>query len=233
MKTLTAIVAGLALVGATQIHAQETGTTAPSSDGFHHMEIGFRFMPTFSAFDVRTSDNGVVRGTLTMGYGYGGLIGVNFNEHVGMQAEVIYLAMSQKYRDNGLDRTVKLNYVNIPLLLSLNTNKSSPVNLNFVAGPQIGINVGSEVTSSGGSQSDTITAIVAVKQGDLGFAYGAGLEFGLGANRNAHIDVGFRGVFGLIDISDKSQSTTTNEYYVLDRAHVQSYAGYIGLTLAF
>jgi hypothetical protein len=55
MKTLTAIVAGLTILGATHIEAQETGTTAPSSDGFHRMEIGFRFMPTFSAFDVRTS----------------------------------------------------------------------------------------------------------------------------------------------------------------------------------
>jgi hypothetical protein len=200
---------------------------------FHPVEIGVRFMPTFSSFGMRTYDNGVVQGEFTLGYGFGGLLGVNFNRHIGLQAEFIYNSMSQKYRDRDYDRVVTLNYVNIPLLLSLNTGKGSPVNLNIVAGPQVGINVGSKLESSGGNGVDTVQAVLAVKSGDVGVAYGAGLEFGLGEARNVILDIGFRGVYGLVDISDRSKSTTTNEYYVLDRAHVQSYAGYIGLKFAF
>ena len=213
----------------------ETTTTTTTSDAvdFKRVEIGARFMPTFTSFNVQ-SYNGVVQGQFAFGYGFGGLVGINFTNNVGVQGEFIYSSLSQKYRDNNnVDRRITLNYVNIPLLLSLNTGKNNPVNLNVVGGPQIGINVGSSVQSSGSKGVDTIQAVLAVKQGDLGVAYGAGLEFGLGPNRNAHIDLGFRGVFGLIDISDKSQSITTNQYYILDRAHVKTYSGYIGLTFAF
>ncbi len=196
-------------------------------------EIGVRFMPVFSTFDVRTYDSGIAEANFTLGYGFGGLVGYNFNRYVGLQGELIYNVLNQKYRDRSLDHTVTLNYVNIPLLLSLNTGKGAPVNLNLVAGPQVGINVGSRVETSGGKGVDTVQAILAVKAGDFGLAYGAGLEFGFGPGRNVLLDIGFRGVYGLIDISDRSKSTTTNEYYILDRAHVESYAGYIGLKFAF
>lgn len=202
------------------------------NDDYPGFEIGARYMPTFSSFDVRSS-NGAVYSQFTLSHGVGGFMAFNASEHVGFQVEGIYLSMSQKYRDNDLDRTVHLNYMNFPLLLSLNTSKGSMVNLNIVGGPQFGINVGSRVESSSGGQVDTVNAVLAVKTGDLGVAYGAGLEFGLGPNRAVALELGFRGVYGLIDISDKSKSTTTNEYYVLDRAHVQSYAGYVGLRFGF
>jgi hypothetical protein len=48
---------------------------------------------------------------------------------------------------------------------------------------------------------------------------GAGVDFG----SEVKFSVGFRGVYGLVDISDQSQSVTTNEYYVLDRSHVKTY----------
>lgn len=216
----------------TQQPAQNDNNDGGDAD-FHPVEIGFRFMPTFSTFDVRTYNNDIIQGTFTLGYGYGGVLGLNFTPHVGLQAEVIYSSLSQKYRDQSYDRKITLNYINVPLLLSLNTGKNRPVNLNIVAGPQVGFNVGSKLESSGGNGVDTVQAVLAVKTGDLGVAYGAGLEFGLGASRNVILDIGFRGVYGLIDISDRSQSTTTNEYYVLDRAHVQSYAAYAGLKFAF
>jgi hypothetical protein len=70
-----------------------------------------------------------------------------------------------------------------------------------------------------------------VKSGDFGFAYGAGLDFSLGGYTS--LGVGFRGVYGLVDISDNSHSTATDDYYVLDRTHVKTYSGYIGLSFGF
>lgn len=221
------------LLGVSNLSAQEPAPTMPEVSTFHRFELGARFMPTYSSFDVRSYNNDVVEGTLTYGLGWGGLIAINYDEHIGFQGEVIYQELSQKFRDRELDYIVRLNYVNIPLLLSLNTGKGNAVNLNLSGGPQVGINVGSEVEVSDVKGTDTLNAILAVKQGDFGFAYGAGFEFGLGKSRNVHLDIGFRGVFGLVDISDKSKSTTTEDYYILDRAHVQTYAGYVGLTLAF
>jgi len=193
--------------------------------------IGFRFMPTFTSLDFHKSEEGPLETTLVLDYGFGGLIGVNFSEHVGLQAEVIYLMMSQKYQEHQkAEQTVKLSYINVPLMLVLNTNYNNPVNLNVCFGPQIGINTGSKIESGESNGTDTIHAVLAVKPADLGFAYGAGLDFG---HRNFKISVGFRGVYGLLDISDQSESLTTDEYYILDRSHVKTYSGYIGVAFGF
>jgi hypothetical protein len=37
----------------------------------------------------------------------------------------------------------------------------------------------------------------------------------------------------LVDISDKNNNSTTNDYYILDRAHVKTYSGYLGLGFMF
>lgn len=201
----------------------ESSNNSSGTTDFPNVELGFRFMPTFTDFDLHDAGGGKVEGEFTFGYGFGGVVGINFGEHIGAQGEVIYSSLAQKYRDNDLDHTVKLRYLNIPLLLSINSGKSRIVNLNVVVGPQIGINVGSDIeTVEGGDE----VAILAVKKGDLGVAYGAGLQFG----HKVKFDVGFRGVYGLIDISDDSGTTTTNEYYILDRTHVKTYSVYAGIS---
>jgi len=193
--------------------------------------LGVRYMPTFSTFDLHKSEGGPVETTFVLGHGFGGLIGVT-GEHIGLQTEVIYSQLAQKFRDGDLDREVKLNYVNVPVMLVLNTGVSSGVNLNICAGPQFGFNTGSSITTSGtSSEGDTVHAVLKVKPADVGFAYGAGLDFRLAPM--TRLSLGYRGVIGLVDISDKSQNLTNSEFFVLDRSHVRTYAGYIGLTFLF
>jgi Outer membrane protein beta-barrel domain len=158
------------------------------------------------------------------------LLGVNLWEHVGIQGEVIYSTISQKYKESNSEREINLKYLNIPVLLSLNTGKTKIVNLNLVAGPQVGISVGSSLSGIG---TDTSNAVLSVKKGDLGLAYGAGLDFGINSERTVRVSLGFRGVFGLFDISDNSQTITTDSYYLLDRTHIQTYAGYAGISFLF
>jgi len=74
---------------------------------------------------------------------------------------------------------------------------------------------------------------VNVKKGDLGFAYGAGLDFGLDQENMVRLGLGFRGVYGLLDISDDSKTQTNDKYYVLDRTHIKTYAVYMGLSVLF
>jgi hypothetical protein len=194
-------------------------------------EFGVRFMPTVSAFDLQTSSGGTIKGQATFGYGIGALLGFNFSDHVGVQGEVIYSSLNQKYTEEDVERKINLKYINIPLMISLNTNKSGPVNLNLVGGPQIGISVGSNVFTSGGTNNSQ--AEVSVKKGDLGLAYGAGVDFALSASGSLRLGLGFRGVYGLLDISDNNSSTTTDSYYVLDRTHMKTYSLYTGLSLLF
>lgn len=201
-----------------------------SSTGY----IGFRFMPTFTTLDLN-ADGAVVESSATLGYGYGGVLGFNFTDHFGMQLEVIYSSLAQRYTVRERENTIRLKYINVPLLFRFNTDYSKPVNFNVVLGPQLGLNVGSSVDAddANGAGVDTIQARVAVKKGDIGIAYGAGLDFGMGTSGSVRLNIGFRGVLGLVDISDRSNNRTTTEYYVLDRSKVKTYAGYIGLSFAF
>jgi hypothetical protein len=211
---------------------QEQPKSERPEPAFKSGEIGFRFMPAFSKFNVRDANGRTIEGDYVLGYGYGGLIAVN-GKHVGLELEVIYNPISQKFKDQQLERTIDINYLNIPLLLTLNTDKSKPVNFNVAFGPQIGINTGSSLRTTGGGDVDTVRAQIALKQSDFGIAYGAGLEFALNPMRTVRLDIGFRGVYGLVDISDNSKTRATGSYLIIDKTNRESYAGYLGLSFLF
>lgn len=196
-------------------------------------EFGLRYMPVFTKFDINTSTGGKISGDIELGYGIGALLGFNFTNHVGLQTEVIYNSYSQKYKDAAIERNINLKYINIPLLLALNTNKSKAINLGIVAGPQIGISVGSKLLSTAGNEPNANVPILSVKKGDLGFAYGAGLDIGLNAAHTFRLGLGFRGVHGLIDIRDQSATIATNSYYILDKTMIKVYSGYAGISFLF
>jgi hypothetical protein len=194
-------------------------------------ELGFRLMPTFTAIDMQTSTGGTVSGNAVLGFGIGALAAFNITRFVGIQGELIYSSISQKSYDLDVERKINLRYVNVPILLSLNTGKANIVNLNVVAGPQIGFNVGSKMVLSGTNDVNNPQPVLLVKKNDLGFAYGAGIDFGITSLKNTRLSLGYRGVLGLLDISNKSESATTNSYYVLGRTHLKTNAAYIGLSI--
>ncbi len=193
-------------------------------------KIGLRFMPTFTSFDINTPNDEIIKGEFTLGYGFSGLFGYYFSEHVGLQAEVIYNSLNQDYSEADFSGTVKLNYIHIPLLLTLNTGIQKPVNFKVAVGPQIGLNIGSDVSQSG---DDTYQALLTVRASDFGIAYGAGLDFGLNEEKTFRLDLGFRGVYGLLDISDNSGTRETDSYYILDKAHINTYSAFIGISYFF
>jgi hypothetical protein len=225
MRTLVKITPALILLLLIQ--------TLPNHGLAQYGEVGLRFMPTFSAFDARTSDGGTVQGELTLGYGGGLLLGYHFSEYVGVQGEIIYTSLTQKYKETDAERRVDLKYVNIPLFLSLNTGKTKMVNFNIVGGPQIGLSVGSKLTTKNDDGSSTSKAVLAVKKGDLGLAYGAGVDFGLNSLRTLRLGLGFRGVYGLLDISDTNKSSSSDSYLILDRTKISTYSGYLGVSYLF
>src|SRR3954469_10335227 len=58
-------------------------------------EFGIRYLPTFSAFDVRRVSGEVVAGTVSMSHGFGIMLAGNFNRHVGISGEVNYYQAQQ------------------------------------------------------------------------------------------------------------------------------------------
>lgn len=207
----------LALLLTFQTHAQRA-------------EFGLRFMPTYSSTDIQISSGGQVEGSANLGFGLGAVLGFNFTDIIGVQGEVIYSSTSQKYTEADTEREITLKYVNIPLMLSLNTGKNRAVNFNVVGGPQIGISVGSSITDD---NTNVLNPILDVKKGDLGVAFGAGIDFGLNPAKNIRMSIGYRGVRGLLDISDNNSTLNTDSYYVFDKARNKSNAGYVGLSFLF
>lgn len=205
----------------------------PERAPLRHGEFGIRYMPTFSSMSFRTYNGEVVQGDLTMSHGFGLMLGANFSKNVGIQAEASYLDISQKYKDQGLSRQVNVSYLNIPIMLSLNTDKTRMVNWNFVAGPQFGINLGASVQTTGDENSGTLRAVVGAKGTDVGLAYGTGLEFALNRARTMRADLGYRGYYGLIDASADQTSNNPDTYNVLVRASRFYHAAYLGLTWCF
>jgi hypothetical protein len=193
-------------------------------------EFGVRYMPTFSALRVRTENDEVVKGTLSMSHGWGAFIGFNFTRHVGIVGEVNYIQINQKYKDRSLDRQINVSYLNLPVMLSLNTNKEAPVNLNFVVGPQFGLNLGAKATGNASGNTSSATVSVGAKKGDVGAAYGAGLEFALNPAHTVRLDVGFRGYYGFLDMDSNVRGNTATVSLTAAR---QTYAGYIGLAFLF
>ncbi|MCW3078173.1 MAG: hypothetical protein JWO32_2782 [Bacteroidetes bacterium] len=213
---------------------QPSETPKDNTPDLRRGEFGVRYMPTFSSLSVRNSSGDVIEGEMSMSQGYGIMMGFNFDRHIGIQAEINYNQTSQKYKDKGLDRQVDISYLNIPVMLSINTDKRLPVNLNFVVGPQFGFNVGSAIKSGGtAAGTETVHAVVAVKQGDVGAAYGAGLEFALNKAHTLRLDLGFRGYYGFVDISGSNPSNSPDTYNVIVKASRRTYAGYLGLTFCF
>jgi opacity protein-like surface antigen len=225
MKKSLFIIGLMSLSLAATMHAQE--------ENLKRVEFGLRFMPTVSSFDMQTSSGGTISGQGTLGYGGGVMLGVNLSSYIGIQGEVLYNSYSQKYKDQDLEREINVRYINIPLLVSFNTGKANPVNLTAVVGPQFGMNIGSSVNTSGSGSSDTLQTVLAIKKSDFGFAYGAGLGFILNKSHTVRLDLGFRGVYGFVNISNTSDNTTTGSHYILDRAVVKTYSGYIGFTFLF
>ncbi len=228
MKTLFALILS-ALSLSTSIKAQ----SVDMEDVFPRVEFGFRFMPTVSNFSMQTYSGGTIKGEATFGYGVGGMMGLNFSKHAGLQAEILYNSLSQKYEDEGLEHMINVRYINIPLMFSLNTGKQNAVNLNFVFGPQLGMSLGSSFETSGGDGMDTLTYVLATKATDFGFAYGAGFEFTLNEHKTIRMDLGFRGVHGIENISDNSKPAGDGSVYIIDTAKVRTKALYVGLTFMF
>lgn len=192
-------------------------------------ELGFHYMPTFYNMDFRTSDGGIAKGSVTMSHGFGGMIGFNVSQHIGFQVEVDYYKASQSFRDLDVNHDTYIKYINIPMLLSLNTNKTARVNLNAVIGPQFGINIGSKISSSG--SNGTTTATLETKKGDVGAAFGAGLEFALNEAHSIRLDLGYRGFYGFVKMD--ANKTDNNSYNVIINANRKTNAAYVRLTFLF
>ncbi len=136
-----------------------------------------------------------------LGYQLGAFAEIDFNETVGIQPEVLFSQTNSQYSEEFKDiyenilspaggDDVKLNYLNIPLLLRINASEK----LTLLAGPQFSILMNDEQDLVDNGQT-------AFKSGDLNGV--AGLQLNWGSFR-----VYGRYVFGLSDINNIDNQDT-------------------------
>jgi hypothetical protein len=233
MKNLSKITILLSIV-VTILFLTTTSANAqmfPKHEYKKTFEFGVRFLPTISDFEMQTSEYNKVTGEIVVGYGFGAFISYNPFQFFGFQTELNYTSVSRKYTIGNLSRVVNLQYVSIPLLLSFNTNKNSAVNFNLVVGPQIGINTGSTIYTSGSDPVYNGIPIISIKKGDLGLAYGLGFDFGLNDLKTVRFGLGFRGVLGLFNVSNNYELPGVNSFYIIKNSTVHTYTAYVGFSI--
>jgi hypothetical protein len=217
MRKIALLIAGLFVMELSTVVAQDTTRTVvttttvttptaspapiavkseePSQTGLH---LGLRFQPTFVALTNRGYEQDARRISATIGYGYGGSLAYFFNNYVSFNLEVVYSEIDQDYMDEqNNERRLGVSYFDIPMLATINSNFGRQVNINAALGPQLGIFSGARFDGKSQGETSNVDAVVALDPVGIGLGYGAGIDFGMGAKRHTHLNLGFRGVAGL------------------------------------
>lgn len=220
-KVLVAICITFALFASAQkgFHLGAAGTPATT---FVYTQNNYG---TLSAFD-----KGVVRSSemdykLTWGGSGGVVLGYNFTNNWGLQAEVNYNYTGQKYEDNfigpayvGADtfgyphkrvnvkREIHLSYLRIPIMAKYITNPGHTAKFYVALGPQIGIRLGAkeEVLIADKvflPDSLAFSANEKFQRVDISIALQFGTE--VYATDNLYFDIGVSGFVGVFDINGK------------------------------
>lgn len=124
-----------------------------------------------------------------LGYHLGGFMEIDFSKSIGIQPEILFSQTNTKATDDLGEifkpgDNIKLNYLNIPVLLRVNASKLLTLN----AGPQFSILMNNHETLLENGQD-------AFKSGDLALVLGAQLNF-------SSLKLYGRYNIGLSDISD-------------------------------
>lgn len=118
------------------------------------------------------------------GFQLGGFATFPVGSHVAIQPTALYSQEGTQSDANGLTGTIRLDYIEVPLLLKLSPNlEGSPLHPFLVVGPAVGFQVSCSVQVKTSGQSverpcaDSAAAID-TKPVQLGVHFGVGLEFG-------------------------------------------------------
>ncbi|HEY4303756.1 MAG TPA: porin family protein [Gemmatimonadaceae bacterium] len=121
------------------------------------------------------------------------------------QPELTYSMKGAKTSESGVTGTVKLSYLEVPLLLRYEV-EGGEVRPFFHAGPALALKLSCDVEASSGSATASESCSDAgadAKSFDIGLMFGGGLAF---KQMNHTFSVGVRYNLGLVDIADNSTS---------------------------
>ena len=126
-------------------------------------------------------------------FSVGGFVILNLPGMLKVRPEILYSMKGAKYDTPIGDATMKLDYLEVPVLLQYNLIPG-PISPNIFAGPALGIKLSAKGESPGGAEED----IDDVKSMDLGLVIGGGVIL----NDKFTVDLRFSLGLSTIDDSD-------------------------------
>jgi opacity protein-like surface antigen len=154
------------------------------------------------------------------------LAGVSFTKPLSgalsLELNGLFSQKGAKDLEDGTDAALKLNYLEVPILLRYDVKTTGGVHPHFSGGVSFGYQTGCKISASEGGVSGEVSCSLFegedgtdVKKFDVGLVAGAGLNFSLANNRL--LTVGARYNYGLSDLFEDAS--------VQNRA-IQLYAGF-------
>jgi len=153
----------------------------------------------FDSFDNRTS------------FHLGFVAEIGITETFSFQPELVYSSQGSGYSEDDFEGTVKLNYLNVPLIAKIYVAEG----FSLEAGPQIGLLLSAtdEGEFDGGSYDEDIKEFI--KGLDIGVNLGVGYKLESGLNFGARYNL------GLVDVNDDYEEGGTYKNGV-----IQAYLGF-------
>jgi len=193
MKKLLFITATM-LFGLTCVNAQDVNFGAKAGANFATISSD-----NFDSFDSRTA------------FHLGFVAEIMINDTFAFQPELLYSSQGSDYSEVDLEGSIKLDYLNIPLMAKYYVGEG----FSLEAGPQVGLLLSAtdEGEFEGGSYDDDIKDFV--KGIDIGVNFGVGYKLESGLNFGARYNL------GLSDVNDDYEEGGTYKNSV-----IQAYVGF-------
>lgn len=138
----------------------------------------------------------------------GGLVfAFNINDAFAIQPEVLYCQKGTQNEDSSLTIKVKLDYVEIPVLMKLTLPTTGSMRPFLYAGPAFAFKVSAKMGVSSSGSGSVDMDIENVKSTDLGLTVGGGLSFGLSRSR---LSLDVRYTRGLQEFADEPSASGIN-----------------------
>ena len=140
-----------------------------------------------------------------LGFSAGAFITLNIVEMFAIQPEVLYTMKGLTYEEEIMGETLKLwmklDYLEIPVLVKVMMGSQGSIKPCIFAGPAVAIKISGKVkaTYAGDSAEEDIEDL---KSTDFGLVVGAGIDFGIGAPGTSSFSIDFRYSMGLSSISE-------------------------------
>jgi hypothetical protein len=121
---------------------------------------------------------------------------------IGIESGLYYSQKGSSYSESDefgdFDETLKLDYIEVPVLARLNFPTPGPIGPHLVAGPYIGFNINAQAegTEDGVTYDEDISDFI--NSTDIGLMFGAGLDFNIGVtslNAQARYSIGLNNVY--------------------------------------